>query len=118
MFINRKLKLLYKKTLGAVKCEGGNVEMQRKSIKKCVLDRLAMNDLVGKVDSRARKPWITHGVMGKMDEQRKWKNDNNEELQNYGKTEEQIAKNHRQGQRGNILKAQMTRSWNFEEQDL
>ena len=68
--------------LGAVKCESGSVEVQRKSIKKCVLDRLAMSDLVGKVDSRARKPWITHEVIGKMDEQRKRRNDNNKELQN------------------------------------
>jgi len=71
--------------LGAVKCESGNVDVQRKSIKKCVLDRLAMSVLVGKVDSRGRKPWITHEVIRKMDGQRKWKNYNNEELQNYRK---------------------------------
>ena len=56
--------------------------MQRKGIKKCVLDRLAMSDLVGKVDGRARKPWITREVEGKMDEERKWKNDKNEEPEN------------------------------------
>jgi hypothetical protein len=54
--------------LGAVKCESGNVEVQRNSIKKCVLDRLAVSDLVGKVDSRARKPWITYELIGNMDE--------------------------------------------------
>ena len=69
------------------------MEVQRKSIKKCVLDRLAMSDLVGKVDSRARKPWmITHEVVGKMYEQRKRKNDKNEELQNYRKLRNKLKR--------------------------
>jgi hypothetical protein len=34
--------------------------------------------LVGKVERRARKPWITQEMISKMDEQRKWKNVNNE----------------------------------------
>ena len=68
------------------------MEVQRKSIKKCVLDRLAMSDLVGKVDSGARKPRITHEVVGKMDEQRKWKNDKNEELQNYRKLRNKLKR--------------------------
>jgi uncharacterized membrane-anchored protein len=38
-----------------------------------------MSDLVGKVERRASKPWITQEMISKMDEQRKWKNVNNEE---------------------------------------
>jgi hypothetical protein len=38
-----------------------------------------MRDLVGKVERRARKPWITQEMISKMDEQRKWKNVNNKE---------------------------------------
>ena len=34
--------------------------MQWNNIKGCVLDTLS--DLVGKVEKRARKPWITHGL--------------------------------------------------------
>ena len=43
--------------LGAIECDNGNVEVQWNNIKECVLDTL--NDLVGKVEKRARKPWIT-----------------------------------------------------------
>jgi hypothetical protein len=63
--------------LGAIKCESGNVEVQRNNIKKCVLD--TMSDLVGKVERRARKQWITQEMISKMDERRKLKNVNNEE---------------------------------------
>jgi len=42
-----------------------------------VLDNIS--DLVGKVEERARKPWITQEMISKMDEQRKWKNVNTEE---------------------------------------
>jgi hypothetical protein len=42
-----------------------------------VLDTIS--DLVGKVERRARKTWITREMISKMDEQRKWKNANNEE---------------------------------------
>jgi uncharacterized membrane-anchored protein len=38
-----------------------------------------MSGLVGKVERRARKPWITQEMITKMDERRKWKNVNNEE---------------------------------------
>jgi hypothetical protein len=62
---------------GAIKCESGNVEVQWNNIKKCMLD--TMSDLVGKVERRVRKPWITQEMISKMDEQRKWKNVNNEE---------------------------------------
>jgi hypothetical protein len=50
------------------------VEVQWKNMKKYVLD--TMSDLVGKVDRRARKPQITQELR---DEQRIWKNVNNEE---------------------------------------
>jgi len=35
--------------------------------------------VVGKVEKRARKPWITQEMISKMDERRKWKNVNTEE---------------------------------------
>ena len=63
--------------LGAIECEIGNAEMQWKNIKECVLDTIS--DLVAKVETRARKPWITQEVISKMDERRKWKNVNTEE---------------------------------------
>jgi len=63
--------------LGAIKCESGNAEVQRNNIKECVLDTIG--DLVGKVEKRARKPWITQEMISKMDERRNWKNVNNEE---------------------------------------
>ena len=46
-------------------------------ITECVKDTI--NDLVGKVEKRARKPWITQEMMSKIDERRKWKNVNNVE---------------------------------------
>jgi hypothetical protein len=42
-----------------------------------VLD--TVSGLVGNVERRARKPWITQKMISKMDERRKWKNVNNEE---------------------------------------
>ena len=63
--------------LGAMGCESGNVEVQWNNIKECVLDTIS--DLVGKVEKRARKPWITQEMISKMDERRKWKNVNTEE---------------------------------------
>ena len=39
------------------------MEEQWNNIKKCVL--LTMNDLIGKVDSKARKPWITQEMIKK-----------------------------------------------------
>jgi len=65
------------KKLGATEGESGNVEEQWKNIKECVLD--IISDLVGKVEKRARKPWITQAMISKMDERRKWKNVNTEE---------------------------------------
>jgi hypothetical protein len=62
--------------LGAMGCESGNVEVQWNNIKECVLDTIS--DLVGKVEKRARKPWITQEMISKMDERRKGKNVNTE----------------------------------------
>jgi type I site-specific restriction endonuclease len=63
--------------LGAIECDSGNVEVQWKNIKECVLHTL--RDLVGKVEKRARKPWITQELISKMDARRRWKNVNTEE---------------------------------------
>jgi hypothetical protein len=52
--------------LSAIECESGNAEVQWNNIKECVLD--AISDLVGEVEKRARKPWITQEIINKMDE--------------------------------------------------
>jgi hypothetical protein len=54
-----------------------NLEGQWNNIKKCLVD--TMRDCVGKVEKRARKPWITQEMIIKMDERRKWKSVNKEE---------------------------------------
>jgi len=63
--------------LGAIGCDSGNDEVQWNKVKECMLDTIS--DLVGKVEKRARKPWITQEMISKMDERRKWKNVNAEE---------------------------------------
>jgi type I site-specific restriction endonuclease len=63
--------------LCSIECESGNAEVQWNNIKECMLDTI--NDLVGKVEKRARKPWITQEMISKMGERKKWKNVNNEE---------------------------------------
>ena len=63
--------------LGAIGCGSGNVEVQWNNIKECVLDTIS--DLIGKVEKRARKSWITQEMISKMDERRKWKNVSSEE---------------------------------------
>ena len=55
--------------LGVIERESGNAEVQWNNIKECVLD--TRGDLVGKVEKRARKPWITQEMIKKMDERRK-----------------------------------------------
>jgi len=69
------------KQLGAAECESGNALEQ--------YQEMCASFFIGKVDRRARKPWISQEMINKMDEQRGWKNVNNkkrkEELQ---KTEE------------------------------
>ena len=83
--------------LGANECESGNAEVQWKNIKEYVLDTIS--DLVGKVEKRARKPWITQGMISKMDERRKWKNVNTEEGRRNFRRQEWIEKSHRKGQK-------------------
>ena len=63
--------------LGAIGCDSGDVEVQWNNIKECVLNTIS--DLVGKIEKRARKPWITQEMISKMDERRKWNNISNEE---------------------------------------
>jgi hypothetical protein len=47
--------------VGAIGRESGNVEVQWNNIKEY--------DLVGKVEKRARNPWITQEMISKMDEE-------------------------------------------------
>jgi hypothetical protein len=46
-----------------------------------VLDNIS--DLVGKIDRKARKPWIIQEMIKKMGELRKWKSVSNEERRKY-----------------------------------
>jgi hypothetical protein len=55
--------------LGAIGCDSGNVEVQRKNIKECVLD--TVSDLFRKVKKKARTTWIPQEMISKMDEKRK-----------------------------------------------
>ena len=57
-----------KEKLGAIGCESGNAEVQWNNIKDCALG--TNSDLVGEVEKRARKPWITQEMIHKMDEKR------------------------------------------------
>jgi len=50
----------------AKECESENVEVQWNNIKKCYL--------IGKVDRKTTKPWITQEMIIPMDEWRKWTN--------------------------------------------
>jgi hypothetical protein len=59
--------------------------------KECVFDTIS--DLVAKVEKRARKQWITRGIIGKIDERRKWKNVNNEEgKKNYSRLRNELKR--------------------------
>ena len=63
--------------LGVIGCDSGNVEVQWNNIRECVLD--TVSGLVGEVEKRKIKPWITQEMISKMEERRKWKNVNTEE---------------------------------------
>jgi hypothetical protein len=52
--------------LDAIGCDSGKVEVQWNNVNECVLDTIS--DLVGKVEKRARKPWITQKMISKMEE--------------------------------------------------
>jgi hypothetical protein len=47
--------------LSATEFESGNAEVQWNNIKECMLDTIG--DLVGKVEKRARKPWVTQEMI-------------------------------------------------------
>ena len=102
--------------LGAIGCDSGNVEVQWNDSKECVLDTIS--DLVGRVEKRARKPWITQEVISKMDERRKWKNVNTKEgRKNYRRLRNEFKRatdNAKKEYLENILK----RLWNFKEQGV
>ena len=85
--------------LGAIECESGNADVQWKNIKECVLDTIS--DLVGKVEKRARKPWITQEMISKMDGRKKLKNVNTEEgRRNYRRLSNKLKNCHRKGKKG------------------
>ena len=75
-------------------CPGPNHLISRiylDNIKECMLD--IISDLVGKVEKRARKPWITQEMISNMSERRKWKNVNNEEgRRNYRRLRNELKK--------------------------
>jgi hypothetical protein len=54
--------------LGATEWESGKMEVQWNNIKKCALGNT--NDLVVKVDRKARKQWMTWERISKMYERR------------------------------------------------
>jgi hypothetical protein len=55
--------------LRAGTCMNRNVYGQWNNIKKCLLG--TVSDCVGKVEKRARKPWMTQEMISKMDDRRK-----------------------------------------------
>jgi hypothetical protein len=57
-----------------------------------------MSDLVGKVNRKARKPWITQKMINGMDAQRKWKNINNKKGRKNSRRHRNKLKSHRQDQ--------------------
>ena len=77
--------------LGAIGCDSGNVEVQWNNIKECVINTVRY--LVGKVEKRGRKPWITQGMISKMGERRKWKNVNTaESRKNYSRLRNELKR--------------------------
>jgi len=54
---------------------------------------MCLSDLVGKVEKRERKPWITQEMISEMDERRKWKNVNTEEFRkNYRRLRNELKR--------------------------
>ena len=77
--------------IGAIGCDRGNVEMQWKNIKEYVVDTVSVLD--GKVERRARKPWISQEMISKMNERRKWENVNTEEgRKNYRRLRKELKR--------------------------
>jgi len=54
--------------LCSIECESGNAEVLWDNVKLCILDTI--NDLVGKVERRARKPWIIQEMISKICERK------------------------------------------------
>ena len=78
----------------------------------------AINNLVGKVEKRAWKPWIIQEMIRKMNERRKWKNVNTEEgRKNYRRLRNELKLDTDNAEK-NILRTYVTKLWNFEEQDV
>jgi type I site-specific restriction-modification system R (restriction) subunit len=76
---------------GAIECESGNAEVQWKNIKECVLDTIS--DLVGKVQKRTRKTWITQEMTSNTNELRELKNVNiGEGTRNYRKLRNELKR--------------------------
>jgi hypothetical protein len=104
--------------LGTIGCDSGNVEMKWNNIKECVLDTISV--LVGKVEKRARKPWITQEMISKMDERRKWKNVNTKEgRKNYRRPRNELKrvtnnakKEYLENMRNEIMEFQ--RTWRYD----
>ena len=100
---------------GAIECESGNAEVQWENTKECVLDTIS--DLIGKVEKRARKPWIIQEMISKMDERRKWKNVNTEEgRRNYRRLRNELKRATKKTPKRNILRTHVQKLWNFTEQ--
>ena len=79
---------------------------------------LTLSDLVGKVEKRARKLWITQEMISKMDERRKWKNvDTEEGRKNYRRLRSELKRATVTPKR-NILRTYITKLWNFKEQGV
>ena len=101
---------------GLFECEGMSAEVQWNNIKECVINTIS--DLAGKVERRARKPWITQEMISKMDERRKWKNFNIEEgRRNYRRLRNELKRateNAKKKYLENICKEIME----FQEQDV
>ena len=75
-----------------------------------------ISDLVGKVEKRARKPWITQEMINKMDERRKWKNINTEEGRwNYRRLRNELKRVTEKAKK-EYLEKHVQRLWNFTEQ--
>jgi len=84
--------------------------------KECVFDTIS--DVVGKVEKRATKPWITQEMISKIDERRKWKNVNAEEgKRNYRRLRNEL-KIATDNATKNILRTYVVRIWNCKEQGV
>ena len=77
-----------------------------------------MSVLVGKVEKRARKLWITQEMISKMDERRKWKNVNNGEgRKNYRRLRNEL-KRATDNAKKEYLENICNELWNFKEQGV